>query len=111
MNAHFLYLALAIVTEVAATTALKATDGFTRLMPSLCVVVGYSCAFFFLSLAMKVLPVGVIYAIWSGCGIVLVSIVAWLVYGQTLDVPAVVGIALIVAGVIVLNGFSQSAAH
>ncbi|MDR2678469.1 MAG: multidrug efflux SMR transporter [Zoogloeaceae bacterium] len=110
MSAHFLYLALAIVTEVAATTALKATDGFTRLMPSLLVVAGYSCAFFFLSLAMKVLPVGVIYAIWSGCGIVLVSVVAWLVYGQTLDVPAVAGIVLVVAGVIVLN-LSQSTAH
>jgi small multidrug resistance pump len=105
---QYLYLALAILAEVVATTALKATDGFTRLWPSLIVVAGYGVCFYFLALLQNLMPVGVIYAIWSGAGIVLVSFMAWLVYGQALDFPAILGITLIVAGVVILNVFSKA---
>ncbi|MDR0702290.1 MAG: QacE family quaternary ammonium compound efflux SMR transporter [Azoarcus sp.] len=108
---HFLYLALAIVAEVIATTALKACEGFTRPLPSLIVIAGYGITFYFLALTLKALPVGLIYAIWSGAGIVLVSLAAWLIYGQTLDKPAILGIGLIVAGVAVINVFSKSMPH
>jgi small multidrug resistance pump len=108
---HGLYLGLAIVAEVVATSALKAADGFSRLLPSILVIGGYSLAFFLLSLSLKAIPVGIAYAIWSGVGVVLVSVLAWLVYGQSLDAPAVVGTALILCGVLVINLFSKSAAH
>ncbi|MDR0736936.1 MAG: QacE family quaternary ammonium compound efflux SMR transporter [Zoogloeaceae bacterium] len=108
---HLVYLALAIVAEVVATTSLKACAGFTRFWPSCVVIAGYCLAFFFLSLVMEKLPVGVIYAIWSGAGIVLVTIAAWFLYGQRLDPPALLGIAFILAGVVVINVFSQSAPH
>ncbi|WP_024891150.1 DMT family transporter [Luteimonas huabeiensis] len=108
---NWLYLAVAIVAEVIATSMLKASDGFSRLWPSLIVVVGYGVAFYCLSLTLRTIPVGIAYAVWSGAGIVLVSLVAWLGFGQKLDAPAVAGIALIVAGVMVLNLFSRSIAH
>ncbi|MDR0672759.1 MAG: QacE family quaternary ammonium compound efflux SMR transporter [Zoogloeaceae bacterium] len=108
---HFIYLALAIVAEVVATTSLKACAGFTRFWPSCVVIVGYCLAFFFLSRVMERLPVGVIYAIWSGAGIALITVAAWFFYGQRLDLPALLGISLILAGVVVLNVFSQSLAH
>lgn len=107
----FVYLALAIVAEVVATSALKATDGFTRLGPSLVVVVGYTIAFFMLSLVLRTIPVGIAYAIWAGLGIVLVALVGVLVYGQRPDLPAVLGIGLIIAGVVVIQLFSRIAAH
>ena len=108
---NWLYLTIAIVSEVLATSALKASDGFTRLYPSAVVVIGYGLAFYFLSLTLRTIPVGIAYAVWSGVGVVLVSSVGWILYGQKLDIAAVVGIALIIAGVIVLNVFSKSAAH
>lgn len=111
MNTQWLYLGIAIVAEVIATSTMKATQGFSRLGPSLVVAAGYLVAFYFLSLTLRTLPVGVAYAVWSGVGIALVSLIAWLIYGQTLDGPAIVGMALIVAGVVVLNGFSKSVAH
>lgn len=111
MNTQWLYLGIAIVAEVIATSTMKATQGFSRLGPSLVVAAGYLVAFYFLSLTLRTLPVGVAYAVWSGVGIALVSLIAWLVYGQTLDGPAIVGMGLIVAGVVVLNGFSKSVAH
>lgn len=111
MNTQWLYLGIAIVAEVIATSTMKATQGFSRLGPSLVVAAGYLVAFYFLSLTLRTLPVGVAYAVWSGVGIALVSLIAWLVYGQTLDGPAIVGMALIVAGVVILNGFSKSVAH
>ncbi len=111
MNAHWLYLGIAIVAEVIATSTMKATQGFTRALPSLVVGIGYAVAFYFLSLTLRTLPVGVAYAIWSGVGIALVSLIAWLVYGQSLDAPAIAGMALIAAGIIVLNGFSRSVVH
>lgn len=105
------YLAVAIVSEVAATSALKAAEGFTRLWPSLVVVVGYAAAFYFLSLTLRTIPVAVAYAVWSGVGIALIALVGWLVFDQTLDAPAVVGLLLIIAGVVVLNVFSKTVAH
>lgn len=105
------YLGVAIVAEVVATSALKASAGFTQPVPSTIVVVGYGVAFYFLSRTLGVLPVGITYAVWSGVGIVLITLIAWLLYGQTLDLPAVLGLALIVAGVLVLNLFSKSVPH
>jgi multidrug transporter EmrE-like cation transporter len=110
MHPYF-YLAIAIASEVIATSALRAADGFTRLLPSILVVAGYALAFFFLALTLKTIPVGVAYAIWAGIGIVLISLAAYFLYGQTLDAPALIGIGLIVAGVVVINLFSKSSAH
>ncbi len=108
---HWLYLGVAIVSEVVATSALKAAEGFTRPLPSLVVVVGYGIAFYCLSVVLRTLPLGVTYAIWSGVGVALVALVGWLVYGQSLDLAVVIGLTLIVAGVIVLNLFSKTVAH
>jgi len=108
---NFLFLALAIVSEVVATSALKASSGFTRLVPSVLVVVGYGIALYCLSLALRTIPVGVAYAIWSGVGIALVTLVAWILFRQRLDLAAVVGLSLIAAGVLVLYVFSKTAAH
>ncbi len=108
---QWLFLSVAIVSEVVATSALKASNGFTQLWPSLLVVAGYAIAFFFLSLTLRTIPVGVAYAIWSGAGIVLIALIAWLVFGQSLDTPAIIGLALIIAGVVVLQVFSKSAVH
>jgi small multidrug resistance pump len=105
------YLLIAIVGEVIATSFLRASAGFTQLVPSIVVIVGYCVTFYFFSLALQTIPVGVGYAIWSGVGIILVSIIAYFVYGQTLDLPALLGIGLILAGVLVINLFSQSSTH
>lgn len=105
------YLAIAIVGEVIATSFLRASAGFTQLIPSIVVVVGYCITFYFFSLALQTIPVGIGYAIWSGVGIILVSIIAFFAYGQSLDLPALIGIGLILAGVLVINLFSQSSAH
>jgi small multidrug resistance pump len=102
----YLMLLIAIIGEVAATSALKSADGFTRLWPSVIVVVGYATAFYFLSLTVRVIPVGIVYAIWSGVGIALIALVGWLILGQKLDFPAVAGIVLIAAGVMVISLFS-----
>ncbi|VEA66076.1 Methyl viologen resistance protein C [Serratia plymuthica] len=107
----FIYLSMAIVAEVLATTMLKASEGFTRLWPSLVVVVGYAVAFWGLSMVVKTMPLGIVYAIWSGMGIVLVSIAAIFVYQQKLDLPAVIGMVLIIAGVLVINLLSKTAVH
>ena len=102
---------MAIVSEVIATSALKQTQGFTRILPTVITLVGYVIAFFCLSMTLKSVPTGVAYAIWSGAGIVLVSLVAWLINNQKLDLPAMVGMALIIAGVVVMQLFSKVAAH
>jgi small multidrug resistance pump len=107
----WLYLGIAIVAEVIATSALKAAEGFSRSGPSAIVVAGYGIAFYFLSLTLQTIPVGVTYAIWSGVGIVLITLVAWLLYGQALDAGAIIGLALITSGVIVLNVYSRVVAH
>lgn len=108
---HWLAITIAIIFEVMATTALKASNEFTRLLPSVLVVVGYLTAFYFMTLSMRVLPVGIMYAIWSGIGIVLISILGWVFYRQALDIPAIIGMGLIIAGVVVINVFSKSIAH
>ncbi|WP_368869182.1 SMR family transporter [Proteus terrae] len=105
------YLMLAIISEVIATTMLKASDGFSRLYPSIVVVIGYCLSFWALSQVVRVMPLGIAYAIWSGLGIVLVSVAAVFLYQQQLDLPAIVGMALIIAGVLVINLLSKSASH
>lgn len=107
----YLFLALAIVSEVIATSSLKASESFTRLWPSVISVTGYLVAFYFLSGTLKTIPTGVAYALWSGVGIVLITLVGWIVFEQRLDPPAFLGMGLIVAGVIVLNVFSKSVPH
>ncbi len=104
-------LAIAIVGEVVATSFLRASNGFTELVPTLVVVIGYAITFYFFSLALQTIPVGIGYAIWSGTGIVLIALIAYFVHGQTLDLPAVIGMGLILSGVLVINLFSKSAAH
>jgi small multidrug resistance pump len=108
---NWLYLFVAIAAEVVATSALKAADGFTRLVPSLIVVTGYAAAFYFLSLTLRSIPIGVAYAIWSGVGVILVSIVGVVVYKQAVDLPMAIGIALIIAGVLVMNIYSKTLSH
>jgi small multidrug resistance pump len=105
----YFYLTIAILAEVVGTSALKATHGFTRPLPSLVVLVGYGVAFYFLSLALRSIPVGVAYAIWSGVGVALITLIGWLVFKQKLDAPALTGIGLIVAGVVVIQVFSSGA--
>lgn len=111
MPAVYAYLLVAIVAEVIATSALKASDGFTKLLPACVTVAGYGVAFYFLSLSLRSIPVGIAYALWSGMGIVLISLVGFVWFRQTLDMAALAGMALIIAGVLVINLFSQSAAH
>jgi small multidrug resistance pump len=103
-------LAIAILAETIATTAMKAAEGFTRLVPSIIVVIGYATSFYCLSLTLKVFPVGIVYAIWSGVGIVLITLMGWLIYGQKMDLPALAGMGLIVAGVLVINLLSATTA-
>lgn len=107
----WLYLAIAITAEIIATTALKASDGFSRLYPAIVTTTGYVVAFYFLALTLKTIPVGVAYAIWSGAGIVAISLIGYVVFKQTLDTAALIGIGMIVAGVVVLNVFSKSTMH
>ena len=107
----YLYLAIAIIAEVVGTSALKASNEFTEPLPSLFVVIGYSIAFYFLSLVLKTIPVGIAYAIWSGLGIVLIATVGFFYFGQRLDLPAILGMALVVAGVVIMNVFSNSISH
>ncbi|VWC76633.1 multidrug transporter [Burkholderia lata] len=107
----YAWLAIAIVAEVIGTSALRAADGFTRLWPSLLVIAGYGIAFYCLSITLRTMPVGIIYAVWSGAGIVLITLVAMLLYRQVPDLPAVIGLGLIIAGVLVLNLFSKMQAH
>jgi len=107
----YFYLAIAIIAEVAATSALKASEEFTNLLPSLIVVIGYGIAFYFMTLVLRVIPVGITYAIWSGLGIVLVTVVGVFLYRQIPDIPALIGMGLIVAGVVVINVFSKTVGH
>jgi small multidrug resistance pump len=104
----YLYLAIAIIAEVAGTAALKSSEGFSNVLPSIVVVVGYGTAFYFLSLVLKTIPVGIAYAIWSGAGLVLISLVGLAVFGQKLDLPAIAGIGLIITGIVIMNVFSSS---
>lgn len=105
---HWVLLGVAILAEVIATSTLKSTQGFTRLWPSVIVVVSYETAFILLSLSMKKIPIGIVYAVWSGVGVALITLAAWLFLGQKLDLIGLAGIALIVGGVVVINVFSKT---
>lgn len=107
----YLYLAIAIIAEVVATSALKASDEFSRLYPSLVVVAGYGLAFYFMTLALRTIPVGITYAIWSGVGIVLITIAGAYLYKQIPDTPAIIGMGLIISGVLVIHVFSNAINH
>jgi len=107
----YLFLALAISLEVVGSSFLKASDGFSKLVPSVVTAVAYLACFFFLSLALKTIPLGIAYAIWAGLGIVLTAAVSVFIFKQNLDLPAIAGIALIIAGVVVMNVFSKSGGH
>jgi small multidrug resistance pump len=107
----YLFLVAAIVAEVVATTALARSESFTRLGPSAITVLGYCLAFYFLSFPLRTMPIGVVYALWSGFGIVFISAIAWLGFGQKLDAPALIGMGLIAAGVIIVNVFSKITFH
>ena len=107
----YLFLAIAIVAEVAATSALKASEEFTRLVPSIIVIVGYGIAFYFLTLVLRVIPIGITYAVWSGVGIVLVAVAGFFLYKQTPDFPAIIGMGLIISGVVVIHVFSKTINH
>ncbi len=108
---NWFFLFIAIASEIVATSALKSSHGFSKLIPSIVVIIGYSAAFYCLSLTLRTIPVGIAYAIWSGIGIVGVSLIAWLYYGQKLDLPAVLGMVLIITGVLIMNLFSKTSAH
>lgn len=107
----WLYLMIAIIAEVLATSMLKLSNEFSKPLPSLIVVIGYAIAFYFLSLTLRTMPVGVAYAVWSGIGIFLVTVIAWVFYQQTLDWAALIGIGLIISGVLVMNLFSKVIPH
>jgi small multidrug resistance pump len=108
---HYLYLAIAIVSEIIATTCLKASESFTRLAPSVVVVIGYGSAFYFLSRCLEKIDIGTAYALWSGVGIVMIAIAGAIFYKQAVDLAGIVGMGLIIAGVLVLNLFSKSVSH
>ena len=111
MVKNWLFLLVAIVSEVVATSSLKSSEGFSRFWPSVVVVIGYSVAFYCLALTLRFIPMGVVYAIWSGIGIVLITVVGWLLFDQKLDMPALLGIGLIAMGVVVMNVFSKTMGH
>lgn len=108
---NWIFLCVAIIAEVIATSALKSSEGFSKPIASVIVVLGFIIAFYCLSLTLKTIPVGIAYAIWSGAGIVLVTIIAWIVFDQKLDVWGIIGIALIMSGVLVLNLLSKTSSH
>lgn len=111
LSIHHLYLGLAILAEVVATTALARTEGFTRLGPTALSLGLYGIAFYLLALTLRVMPTGVVYAVWSGMGIVFIAAIAWIFYGEKLDLPAVLGLGLILAGVVIVNVFSNTVGH
>lgn len=111
MPAHYIHLILAIITETIGTMALQASAQFSRFWPSVLVVIAYAASFYLLSLALKVIPVGILYAIWSGLGIVLIAGMGYAVFGQKLDLPAVLGISLILLGIVVIQVFSNTTTH
>ena len=104
----WIYLGIAIVCEVMASSALRASDGFTRVGPTLALIIGYGVSFYFLSLTLRTIPMGIAYAIWSGVGLLLICLVGWIMFNQKLDLPAMLGLSMIVLGVVILNVFSKS---
>ena len=108
---HYLWLLIAIISETLGTTALQASQQFTRLWPSLAVIACYLVSFYFMALALKVMPVGIVYAIWSGLGIVCIAGIGYIVFGQKLDLAAVFGLSLIIIGMLVIHIFSAATTH
>ena len=111
MPLHYVYLVIAVAAETIGTTALQASDQFTRLWPTVLVVFAYGFAFYFLGIALKYIPVGIAYALWSGLGIVLIAVIGFAVFGQVLDLAAILGLAMIIGGIVVIQLFSSSATH
>jgi small multidrug resistance pump len=111
MPKHFLYLIAAVIAETIGTSALQASQQFTRLWPSILVVVAYAISFYLLALTLKYMPVGIMYALWSGLGIILIAAIGYFYFGQRLDAPAFLGLGLIVAGIVVINVFSSARLH
>ncbi|WP_420860059.1 DMT family transporter [Marivivens marinus] len=111
MPTHYIYLIVAIAAETIGTSALQASQQFTRLWPSVIVVVAYAVSFYLLGLTLKYMPVGIMYAMWSGLGIVFIALIGWLAFRQSLDMPAILGIGLILAGIVIIQLFSDSARH
>lgn len=111
MPVHYVYLFIAIIAETIGTTALQASQQFSRLGPSVLVVLFYGTSFYFMSMALKVMPVGIVYAIWSGLGIVAIACIGFVVFGQKLDLPAVFGLILIIAGILIIHLFSSTGGH
>jgi small multidrug resistance pump len=111
MPIHYIYLIIAVITETIGTAAIQSSEQFTRFWPSALLIVAYITSFYFMSLTLKYMQVSVVYAIWSGLGIVFIAIIGWIVFKQSLDFGAIAGMALIIAGVVVINLFSSSATH
>ncbi|UWQ51539.1 DMT family transporter [Leisingera caerulea] len=111
MPVHYFYLIIAVAAETIGTTALQASQQFSRLGPSLIVLVAYAFSFYMMGLTLKFMPVGVVYAIWSGLGILLIAVIAFFVFGQKLDLPAVIGMVLIMSGIVIIHLFSKSSGH
>ncbi len=111
MPAHYIYLFFAIVAETIGTSAMKASDQFTRIGPSILTVVSFVVALYLMGLTLKYMPVGIVYAIWSGLGIVSITIIGFVIFGQKLDMPALIGMGFIIAGVVIINLFSKSTVH
>ncbi len=111
MPIHYLYLIVAVIAETIGTTALQASQQFTRFWPSVTVIVAYAIAFYLLSLTLRTMPVGIMYAMWSGLGIVLIAIIGYVVFGQTLDLAAIIGLGLIIAGILTIHLLSNSSTH
>ncbi len=107
----YIFLAVAIITEVTATSALKASDGFTKLVPSVLVIVGYGVSFYCLTIVLQTIPIGIAYAVWAGLGIILVAIVGMIHFKQVPDIPAIIGMGLIISGVVVINVLSKVVSH
>ncbi len=108
---HYTYLIIAIITETIGTTALQASAQFTRFWPSVVCVIAYGISFYLLALALKTIPVGILYAIWSGVGIVMIAGIGFIVFGQKLDLAAIIGIAFILLGIVIIHLFSTTATH
>ncbi len=111
MPLHYIYLFVAVVAETIGTTALQASQQFTRLIPSLIVLFAYGFSFYMLGQTLKIMPVGIVYAIWSGLGIVLIAVIGYFVFGQRLDLPAVLGMGMILAGILIIHLFSRTSGH
>ena len=111
MPLHYIYLIVAVIAETIGTTALQASQQFTRPLPALIVIISYACAFYLMSLTLKFMPVGIVYAIWSGLGIFSIALIAFVVFGQKLDLPAIIGMGLILVGILIIHLFSSTATH